>query len=359
LNLFTKQEKGRIMKKSSYKPATKQSDISVVICAYTEKRWDDLVAAVASLQQQSLQPCETLVVIDHNPSLLEKAHTEFNPACNPGYSEVIVLENREARGLSGARNSGIAAAKGTIVAFLDDDAVAATDWLMHLAAGYTEPQIVGVGGSIDPHWETGRPAWFPREFDWVVGCTYRGMPWQPKAVRNLIGANMSFRREVFAAVGGFRTGVGQVGASMLRCDDTEFCIRVGQQWPNAQLLYMPQALVYHHVPAERATWRYFYTRCYTEGLAKALVATLVGTQAGLSAEWDYTLRTLPTGVLKGLRDFERYLDGTGLARAAAILAGLSLTTTGYLIGQLTEWMKGWRHLVSRSAQPWQREEPAL
>lgn len=339
------------MNKTIHKTGNMNIDISVVICAYTEKRWDDLVAALASIQQQIVQPRETIVVIDHNPRLLQKARAELK--------DVIILENRETRGLSGARNSGIAVAQGAIVAFLDDDAVAASDWLMHLAAGYTEPEVVGVGGAIDPQWETGRPAWFPWEFDWVVGCTYRGMPWQPTPVRNLIGANMSFRREVFETVGGFRTGVGQVGASMLRCDDTEFCIRVGQRWPHAKFLYMPQARVLHHVPAERTAWRYFRTRCYTEGLAKAQVAKLVGAQDGLSSEWEYTLRTLPAGVLKGVYDCVRYLDRAGLARAAAITSGLSLTTMGYLIGQLSERLAAWRQNANRNAQLWRREEPAL
>lgn len=337
------------MKKRVYNTRNAITDISVVICAYTEKRWEELVAAVASVQQQSHQPREIIVVIDHNPALHQKARAALQ--------DVIVLENRETRGLSGARNSGIAVATGAIIAFLDDDAVAAPHWLRHLAAAYIAPTIVGVGGAIDPHWATARPTWFPREFDWVVGCTYQGMPWQPTPVRNLIGANMSFRREVIERVGGFRTGVGQVGASMLRCDDTEFCIRVGQRWPQAQFLYLPQAAVFHHVPAERANWRYFRTRCYTEGLAKAQIAKLVGTQDGLSAEWDYTLRTLPTGVLQGLYDFIRHLDLTGLARAAAITLGFSLTTIGYLVGQLTDHLA--RPTTQRNVAAWQQKESAL
>lgn len=340
------------MNKLLHKSKQATTDISVVICAYTEKRWDDLVLAVASLHQQTHQPREVIVVIDHNPQLWQKACAELR--------DVILLENNEAQGLSGARNCGIAQAQGAIIAFLDDDAAAAPDWLRHLEAAYSQPAVVGVGGAIDPRWAAGRPAWFPREFDWVVGCTYRGMPWQPTPVRNLIGANMSFRREVFQQVGGFRTGVGQVGSSMLRCDDTEFCIRVGQQLPDAQFLYLPQAAVFHHVPAERANWDYFRTRCYTEGLAKAQITRLVGKQDGLSAEREYTLRTLPAGVLAGLSDFIAHLDGTGLARAGAITCGFALTASGYLVGHLGEWWASWRQAVQRGLTPLtQREEAAL
>src|SRR5919202_688038 len=91
-------------------------DVSVVICAYTEARWDDLVAAVESVQCQTAPPPEIVVVIDHNPGLLARVCRHI-----PG---VVVIENREPRGLSGARNSGLATAQGAVIAFLDDDAVA-------------------------------------------------------------------------------------------------------------------------------------------------------------------------------------------------------------------------------------------
>lgn len=340
------------MNKLLHKSQSTTSDISVVICAYTEKRWDDLVLAVASLQQQTHQPKEIIVVIDHNPHLFQKACTTF--------ADVILLENSEARGLSGARNCGIAIAKGAIVAFLDDDAVAAPDWLRHLALAYSKPEIVGIGGAIDPHWATERPAWFPHEFDWVVGCTYRGMPWQPAPVRNLIGANMSFRREVFERIGGFRTGMGRVGTRPVGCEETELCIRIYQQWPEAILRYEPQASVFHHVPSQRATWRYFRARCYAEGLSKAQVTLLVGANQGLATERNYTLRTLPLGVLAGLFDFMTHLDPTGLARAGAIILGFALTAGGYLVGQLGEQLTTWRRAVERNLTPvGPREEAAL
>ncbi len=297
--------------------------VSVIICAYTEARWQELQAAVASIQAQCVQAQEVIVVIDHNPRLLAKAHAEL--------TGVTVIENQEARGLSGARNSAIAVAQGEILAFMDEDAIAEANWLAYLLPAYGDPAVLGVGGAIIANWASGRPRWFPQEFDWVVGCTYRGLPTTTAAVRNLIGCNMSFRREVFATVGGFRNGMGRVGTRPVGCEETELCIRIRQQWPHASLRYEPQARVLHHVPTVRAGWGYFRARCYAEGLSKAQVAHFVGAEQGLATERTYTLRTLPLGVLRGLRDLLR-LDASGLLRALAIVAGLLITTLGYLCG---------------------------
>ncbi len=303
------------------------ADISVVICAYTEARWKDLVEAVASVGDQTLPPREIIVVIDYNPALFNRVRAEI-----PG---VKVVENTESRGLSGARNSGIAVAAGDIIAFMDEDATAAPDWLARLSAGYADASVYGVGGAIVPMWLEGRPAWFPREFDWVVGCTYLGMPVISVAVRNMIGCNMSFRREVFEAVGGFRNGIGRVGTRPVGCEETELCIRIHQHWQNSKLLYDPEARVHHRVPAARGTWRYFRSRCYSEGLSKALIAQFVGSKDGLASERTYTFRTLPQGVLRGTADALRR-DLGGLKRAAAIIGGLGFTTAGYLKGLISQ-----------------------
>src|SRR5262245_33392896 len=210
---------------------------SVVLCAYTEARWNDLVDAVASVQHQTLPAHEIIVAVDHNPTLAARARQHL-----PG---VVVVENNEGRGLSGTRNSGVAAARGSPVVFLDDDAIAAPDWLARLNAAFANPRVVGAGGAIKPFWLDGRPAWFPAEFEWVVGCTYRGMPEMRATVRNLIGCNMAFRSEVFATVGGFR--IGRVGALSIgqENDETEFCIRLLALCPDAELWYEPTAVVQH------------------------------------------------------------------------------------------------------------------
>lgn len=314
------------MLESNSEDMTQTLNASVVICAYTEERWDDLLAAVESVKRQTVRAQEIIVVIDHNPALLDRVRTAL--------VGVITAENSQPRGLSGARNSGIAAASGAVVAFLDDDAIAAPDWLQQVLAGYDGPQVIGVGGAITPHWDEGRPAWFPEEFDWVVGCTYRGMPSAPAPVRNLIGANMSLRRDVFATVGGFRSDIGRIGSLPLGCEETELCIRARQHWPEAIITYVPAAQVFHRVPTRRGRWSYFQSRCYAEGLSKAMVSRLVGTSDGLASERSYTLRTLPLGIVRGL-DAALWGDPDGFKRAMAIVGGLGITTAGYVTGRFS------------------------
>jgi hypothetical protein len=302
------------------------STSSVVICAYTEDRWDRILMAVESLRNQTLPATEIILVVDHNPTLYARLSAEF-PA-------VTVLENKWQRGLSGARNTGIGAASGELVAFLDDDAAAYPDWLKFLTAAYDDPSVIGVGGLTVADWETARPAWMPSEFDWVIGCNYTGMPPSGAQVRNLLGGNMSFRREVFDLVEGFQTGIGrEAGKRPEGCEETVFCIMVGQRSPQSKMVMEHRAVVSHFVPAKRARFSYFVSRCHAEGISKARVARTVGSVDGLAAERAYTTRTLPLGVARGLADLCRGHLG-GLGRAAAIVSGLTVTAFGYFVARL-------------------------
>lgn len=299
-------------------PVPTVSTVSVVICCYTEDRWDDLVAAVESIRGQTLPALETIVVVDHNPDLLLRARSAF-PAG-------VVVPNKEKRGLSGARNTGVALAGGDVIAFLDDDAAASANWLETMLAAYRDPRVVGVGTTVAAHWPASRPHWFPPEFDWVVGCSYQGLPTSTAAVRNPIGAAMSFRRSVFDLVGRFSSGLGRVGTLPLGCEETEFCIRVRQALPEGMIVFEPSAAVQHRVTVSRTTTRYFVRRCFAEGVSKAAVGGRVGNDDALSAEREYVRRALPRAVLRGLR------TPGGRAQAGAVVVGLSATTLGFLCG---------------------------
>ncbi|WP_200210968.1 glycosyltransferase [Micromonospora coerulea] len=298
--------------------------VTVVICVYTERRWPQIVRAVRSVLAQDVPAAQVVVVVDHNPALLERVRATF--------PELTIVPSTGPRGLSAARNTGLAQASGEIVAFLDDDAEAEPDWLARLLPHYRDERVLAVGGHAVPAWEEERPRWLPAEFDWVVGCSFTGQPTEVAPVRNVIGCNMSFRRSVLDRTAGFDPALGRVGRTPVGCEETELCIRIRQLEPDGVVLYEPAARVRHRVTVDRATWRYFRQRCFSEGRSKAVVARLVGSDAGLATERTYTRRTLPAGVRRGLRQV-RGGDRAGLLRSGAIVAGLLVTAAGYVSAQ--------------------------
>lgn len=308
------------------------AETSVVVSTYNEERWDDLLACIRSLESQTLSPLEVIVVVDHNPSLLERAAGAF--------PNTKVVANERARGLAGARNTGTAVARGTIVAFIDDDAQAEPEWLAHLQECFTEESTVGAGGYLAPLWEGPEAGWIPREFYWVFGCSYAGLPDRLAPVRNPIGANMAVRASILAEIGGFREGGESDAPRELRArgvvraggnvpDDTDLAIRVKQHRPDAVWLYQPLARVLHIVTPERASLGYFMRRSFEEGVGKASLSGLVGSEAGLESERRHAAVVLPQGIARELRRFVGG-EGTAALRALAILAGLAAASAGFL-----------------------------
>jgi glycosyltransferase involved in cell wall biosynthesis len=313
----------------------------VVVSTYDEKRWEDLLACLHSLERQSRPPLETIVVVDHNPELLTRAKQEFPAA--------TVIANERSRGLAGARNSGIAASSGEIVAFIDDDARAEPSWLEELEGCISEPSTVGAGGALLPLWQGPEPAWFPREFYWVFGCSYTGLPERLAPVRNPIGANMAVRKSALAQVSGFREGESEDAPREIRSrgvvraggnvpDDTDLAIRVKQRIPDAVWLYQPGARVLHSVTPERTTLGYFLRRCYEEGAGKANLSRYVGSSDGLSSERHHLAIVLPRGVARGLGDLARG-DRSGPLRAAAIVTGILSSAVGFLVATIAGALK--------------------
>jgi glycosyltransferase involved in cell wall biosynthesis len=233
--------------------------VSVIISTFSIKRERYIISCINSLRKQIMSPDEIILVLDPEVDLIE-----FYKSRLPSDVKIIVSDGF---GLSNARNAGLKNAKGEIVAFIDDDAEADERWLESLVKNYEDPYVVGVGGPVKPLWENGRPAWFPEELDWIVGCTYKGLPEYRTIIRNPIGCNMSFRREVFKKVGFFKTEIGRIGKKLLAGEEAEFSLRIKDKIPDSKIIFEPAAIVYHRVDKHKMKLGYLLERSFYEGFS--------------------------------------------------------------------------------------------
>ncbi len=275
--------------------------LSVVVCCYSQARWDLLQLTIASVQNQMRTVDELVLVVDHNDVLFDRLRDRVEGA--------TVVANEGQQGLSHARNTGVAHATGDIVAFLDDDVEANPSWSHHLMRAYVDLAVLGVGGRVVPRFERERPQWMPPQLDWVIGCTYAGHRASRGPVRNFIGANMSFRRSVFDAISGFRADLGRTETGAAGCEETELCIRAAREL-GGEMFYEPDAVVEHFVPATRTTRSYLRARCLAEGHSKATIAQIAGPAAGSPA----SSTTSPASSTRSGRTWSTRPSGAAAAR---------------------------------------------
>ncbi|MGC1238357.1 MAG: glycosyltransferase [Acidimicrobiales bacterium] len=314
---------------------------TVLIPAYTLERWDLLASAVSSIEAQTCPPIELILCIDRNPELFSRCVEKWGNQRSPAKFPIVIVPNRFEQdddgagalvkahgskrrfGAGWARNSGAELALGEILVFLDDDAAADPDWLEHLLKPYESPRTVAVGGAPLPTYETGRPTWFPVNFDWVFGCAYKGMPTRLAPLGHLIGTNMSVRRDVFEKIGGFHS---------IDFEDLDLCMRVAAQCPGQDLLYEPRAIVHHFVPAQRVKWSYFWRRCFFVNREKVNAFAEMGDAANIRAEREFVWRALTEQITIDVSDVVKG-RWSGISRMGAMIVGITMAATGNAVGR--------------------------
>lgn len=232
-------------------------DISIILCTYNRcESLRNVLESIGNLKGYP-QVAWELIVVDNNSKDRTKGVVE--DFIRTGRANVrYVFEGRQ--GKSFALNSGIGEAKGEILAFTDDDVTLQPQWLSGLKRIFDSYGCSGVGGKIIPVFEAAAPpAWLrldiPRPFLNVLVAFDYGE--EPCVLRNtLFGANMAFKKEVFAKYGQFRTDMGpSKDDPMRKGEDTEFCSRLLAA--GETLMYAPDAVVYHPVEKERTEKGYF------------------------------------------------------------------------------------------------------
>ncbi|MFT4087025.1 MAG: glycosyltransferase family 2 protein [Gordonia sp. (in: high G+C Gram-positive bacteria)] len=326
------------------------TSLCVVICCYSDERWDLLVRAIDAAAEQLVVQDRLIVVVDHNDALRARLQAHISGGSAP----VAIVASTGRPGLSGARNTGMELSGEDVLVYLDDDAVVAPGALDAVRAGMHPDDVVCLGGAVRADWEGGAPSWFPEEFGWVVGCDYRGMPADGSSIRNPIGAAMAVRREPLAAVGGFHAALGRQGAVPAGCEETLMGIELTRADPDSQIVRHTGFAVEHHVPLSRQNVTYFLSRCLHEGRSKATLSALAGTSSALSAEITYLTRTITSAVLRYLGQVVRG-DVSALARLLLMLAGVATTAAG-TVGGTVRRMFG-RSSASKTTTPGDAQDP--
>lgn len=237
-------------------------EVSVVVCAYSMKRYDDVCEAIESVLSQTYDNIDVILVIDGNEELFERLQSEFD-----NQEAVTIQCNEKNRGLSYSRTRGIDLANGSVIAFLDDDAIAHPDWIEQLVHGYNETDAIAVGGRMMPKWVAGKPSYLPEEFNWLVGANYEPRLDDWTEVRNTLGSNMSFRREVFEETGGFDEQMGLQGDSQVQSEETELAMRMYDTFGQG-MLYNPDAIVEHKIFQYRTKVVWLCRRAFWQGYSK-------------------------------------------------------------------------------------------
>jgi len=196
--------------------------MSVVVCSYNGAR--TIGETLAGLEKLDYPDYEVIVVDDGSPddtSLIAKRHP-------------VRLIRTENRGLSSARNTGMEAATGEFVAYIDDDAYPDPHWLTYLAASFERTGYAAMGG----------PNLAPPNDGMMADCVANA-PGGPVHVlladeiaEHLPGCNIAFRKDCLMAIGGFDPTFRVAG------DDVDVCWRLQERgWT---LGFSPAAMVWHH-----------------------------------------------------------------------------------------------------------------
>lgn len=272
--------------------------VSVVVPTYSLERYDIFTECVESLLSQTYEPLEVVIVVDGNEELYEKVCEEFG-----GQEGVLIRDNEKNLGVSVSRTLGAERASGEVVAFIDDDAVAESDWVEKLVETYESTDAVAVGGRVAPDWVHEKPSFFPEEFYWLVGCDERGFAEHMEEVRNTYGSNISYLRDVFLSVGGYDSNTGRKGDRHIQAHEAPVCLRIYQEYGKG-VIYNKEAVVHHRMFSYRGDAWWLVKRAFWQGYSKRIMNLLVPETQGNEREFlrRVYLRYVPERVSRAARD---------------------------------------------------------
>ncbi len=240
---------------------------SVLIPTYN--RSDELRKTLQSLSELSGSEDWEVIVVDNNSS--DNTADVVAEISKTFPVEMRYLFEGE-QGKPAALNSGLAVARGDVIAFTDDDHRFERDWLHQAALGLERFGCDYVGGKILPLFEGPHPRWLTTSsarHRSVIGMADYGPQAHEFAEKPAMGGNLVVRKEAFSRVGLWDNRLGRRGKTLLGQEQREWCMRA--RAAGLRGVYIPEMVVYHIVPAERLQKKYFRRWFYWHGISRAIL----------------------------------------------------------------------------------------
>jgi glycosyltransferase involved in cell wall biosynthesis len=315
--------------------------ISVVIATYNRAAL--LKGMLAQLRAQRYAPDDEVIVVD-NGSTDDTAEVIAQAA--EGFPCALRWLLEPTPGKTPALSSGLAAARGDVVALTDDDVLVADDWIATIRQLFRDSRLDLVGGRVDPSWERPAPGWLHLDADEHYGrmasplaLLHYGEP-QDLGPRTAVGSNMAVRRRVLEEIGGFAPHLGRQRGTLLCGEDHEFTQRAVAGGYRCE--YRPELRVRHWVRAERTRFRYYLRWFFWSGVTAAMLERDASTGSSRVSN-SHLARRLARGPLMALGHAFRG-RWTGAAE--------SVTDGAFALGYL------WRRVRDRmGVAPAHRERP--
>ncbi len=274
--------------------------LSIVVSAFSMERYEDLVEIFNKLNDQICLNFELIIIIDENFNLYDKLKLNFK---NYNFENLFLIFNKNNYGLSYSRNLGIQKASGNAIAFLDDDAVPVPEWTQEIVKTFNDGKVMAATGDVIPLWEDPSMAWFPKELNWLISCSYIMTPSIYTEIDRGFGVNMVFRKDVFDEIGVFNTNLGISKGRWIGGEDTDMFLRV--QDMKGLIIFNPNITVYHKIAKKRIYLINICKRAYNGGISVAALKSTRPYRMNKSTEYKYFFKLLydfyPNSIIQALK----------------------------------------------------------